>query len=447
MYFVFLLYLASVVKCSIKLDFNIVLTPSKYTKRDALPMPLINDKILYTTELEIGSNKDKVSVSIDTGSYDLWVMSNDAICYKVSEFQTEGAPQLPDIFNDIDQEYSCTVNGTYNPNTSTTFKNTSEDFSIGYVDGSAAQGVWGYDSVQFGKYGVTDLKIGIANRSSVSDGILGIGIANGYDNFPVLLQKQGLINKIAYSVYLNSSNSTTGTILFGAIDHAKYDGALSTVPINSESQLSVNVTNLETKDGKVTSGSHSVLLDTGSTFSIFPDEWIDALGRSLNATYDDNESVYAIECDGYDENFFGFSIGNADFSIPIQDLTTEKDGQCYLAIMSNSVIGGGGILFGDDILRRIYLVYDLQDMTISVAPVAYTKDEDIEEILNHNEDQNELRTSNSFTQSASSSQSQSSSTSSGDNMKKATSSASGSRQAHSWLTTLCAVLLVYIHII
>lgn len=99
---------------------------------------------------------------------------------------------------------------------------------------------------------------------------MGIGIANGYDNFPVLLQKQGLINKIAYSVYLNSSNSTTGTILFGAIDHAKYDGALSTVPINSESQLSVNVTNLETKDGKVTSGSHSVLLDTGSTFRFSP---------------------------------------------------------------------------------------------------------------------------------------------------------------------------------
>lgn len=448
MNFVFLLYLASVVKCSIKLDFNKVLTPSKYTKRDALPMPLINDKILYTTELEIGSNKDKVSVSIDTGSYDLWVMSNDTVCYKVSEFQTEGAPQLPDIFNDIDQDYSCTFNGTYNSKSSKTFKNTSEDFSIGYVDGSAAQGVWGYDSVQFGQYGVTGLKIGIANRSSVSDGILGIGIANGYDNFPVLLQKQGLINKIAYSVYLNSSNSTTGTILFGAIDHAKYEGVLSTVPVDSKSQLSVNVTNLKTKNGNVASGGHSILLDTGSTFSIFPDEWIDALGHSLNATYDEDESVYEIECDGYDEHFFGFSIGDSDFSVPIQDLKTEKDGQCYLAIMSNSVIGGGGILFGDDILRRIYLVYDLQDMTISVAPVVYTEDEEIEEILNPNEDQNEVPTSTSFTQSASSSGSQPSSTISGENMdKNITSSSSGNCQTRSWIAILSALFLVYIHII
>lgn len=106
----------------------------------------------------------------------------------------------------------------------------------------------------------------------------------------------------------------------------------------------MNVTNLKTKNGNVASGGHSILLDTGSTFSIFPDEWIDALGHSLNATYDEDESVYEIECDGYDEHFFGFSIGDSDFSVPIQDLKTEKDGQCYLAIMSNSVIGGGGIL-------------------------------------------------------------------------------------------------------
>ncbi len=69
-------HLTSVVKCSIKLDFDKVLTPSKYTERDALLMPLHNDKILYTTEFEIGSH-DKVSVSIDTGLYATcgsWVM-------------------------------------------------------------------------------------------------------------------------------------------------------------------------------------------------------------------------------------------------------------------------------------------------------------------------------------------------------------------------------------
>lgn len=91
-----------------------------------------------------------------------------------------------------------------------------------------------------------------------------------------------------------------------------------------------------------------------------------------------------------------------------------------------------GILFGDDILRRIYLVYDLQDMTISVAPVVYTEDEDIEEILNPNEDQNEVPTSTSFTQSASSSGSQPSSTISGENMdKNITSSSSGNCQTRS----------------
>ena len=104
--------------------------------------------------------------------------------------------------------------------------------------------------------------------------------------------------------------------------------------------------------------------------------------------------------------------------------------------------------FGDDILRQIYLVYDLQDMTISVAPVVYTEDEDIEEILNPNEDQNEVPTSTSFTQSASSSGSQPSSTISGENMdKNITSSSSGNCQTRSWIAILSALFLVYIHII
>ena len=121
-------------------------------------------------------------------------------------------------------------------------------------------------------------------------------------------------------------------------------GALSTVPVDSKSQLSVNVTNLKTKTEMLLLVVIRFYWIPGLLFN-FPDEWIDALGHSLNATYDEDESVYEIECDGYDEHFFGFSIGDSDFSVPIQDLKTEKDGQCYLAIMSNSVIGGGGILW------------------------------------------------------------------------------------------------------
>ena len=85
------------------------------------------------------------------------------------------------------------------------------------------------------------------------------------------------------------------------------------------------------------------LLDTGSTFQFSLMNGLMLLATILNATYDEDESVYEIECDGYDEHFFCFD-SDSDFSVPIQDLKTEKDGQCYLAIMSNSVIGGGGIL-------------------------------------------------------------------------------------------------------
>ncbi|KAL6451755.1 SAP10 Candidapepsin-10 [Candida maltosa Xu316] len=369
------LIVATVVECSLKIDFEVHKASFNphLMKRSSPVLSIINNKSLYITSLAIGSNKDPISVSIDTGSADLWVMGSDVTCFDTSELHVDGAPSLPEIFDDINPDYSCTANGTFDTANSTTFKSTDDNFVIGYTDGSAAIGKWGIDSVQFGNSTINELRLGIASQSSVSDGILGIGIPDGYDNFPIQLKNQKLIDKVAYSVYLNSSDAIGGTVLFGAIDHAKYEGALTTVPLTSDTLLSVNVT--------YENVNYSVILDTGSTFSIFPDTWINDFGTLLNGTYDDNEEVYRIDCDSRDD-FFEFEIGNASFAIPVEDFIVENDDVCYLAIMGNSVIGGDGILFGGDILRSIYLVYDLEDRTISVAPVRYTDDEDIEELGN-----------------------------------------------------------------
>lgn len=40
-----------------------------------------------------------------------------------------------------------------------------------------------------------------------------------------------MIAKAAYSLYLDSSSSSEGSILFGGIDHAKYTGDLTTIDI------------------------------------------------------------------------------------------------------------------------------------------------------------------------------------------------------------------------
>jgi len=71
-------------------------------------------------------------------------------------------------------------------------------------------------------------------QSTVLEGILGLSypIIEGrisfsrepiYDNFPILLVKQGHIASRALSLYANDDQSTGGALLFGGIDTNKFD--------------------------------------------------------------------------------------------------------------------------------------------------------------------------------------------------------------------------------
>lgn len=51
-----------------------------------------------------------------------------------------------------------------------------------------------------------------------------------YENLPLRLKSQGAINKAMYSIYLNEPKKKNGTVLFGAVDHAKYTVDLITAP-------------------------------------------------------------------------------------------------------------------------------------------------------------------------------------------------------------------------
>ncbi|RCK58892.1 Candidapepsin-10 [Candida viswanathii] len=230
---------------------------------------------IYTTTLSIGSNRDNVSVFVDTGSTELWVMGSDVQCFTLAEYHVEGSATLPEIFDD--------------------------QFEFATVD-----------------------------RTSVSNGILGLGIASNGSRSFLRNCADRLYQQSAYSVYLNSADAQKGSVLFGAVDHAKYNGTLVTTPLTHDSQLMVNVT--------YEGGNYSVLLIL------------------------------------VHRNHFDFSVAGTDFEIPIEEILARQDDRCYVGIMASSIVGGGN-LFGFNILRHMYIVYDLDDMSISVAPVRYTTDE------------------------------------------------------------------------
>ena len=121
----------------------------------------------------------------------------------------------------------CKSAGSYSPASSRTSQNLNTRFEIKYGDGSYAKGKLYKDTVGIGGVSVRDQLFANVWSTSARKGILGIGFQSeatefDYDNLPISLRNQGIIGKAAYS--LNSPEASTGQIIFGGIDKAKYSG-------------------------------------------------------------------------------------------------------------------------------------------------------------------------------------------------------------------------------
>lgn len=299
---------------------------------------------------------------------------------------------------------TCTSYGSFNTENSDTFKkNNTNDFEIQYADDTSAIGIWGYDDVTISNVTVKDLSFAIANETSSDVGVLGIGLPGlevttrygyTYQNLPLKLKADGIIAKSLYSLYLNTADAKAGSILFGAIDHAKYQGDLVTVKMmRTYSQISypvriqvpVSKIDVESSSGSTTnilSSTTGVVLDTGSTLSYVFSDTLQLLGKALNGQYSNSVGAYVVNCNLADSSRtvdieFG---GNKTIKVPISDLVLRASkSTCILGVMQQSS-SSSYMLFGDNILRSAYIVYDLDDYEVSLAQVSYTNKESIEVI-------------------------------------------------------------------
>lgn len=113
-------------------------------------------------------------------------------------------------------------------------------FDISYVGGSGAQGEYIKDEFVLGQVGQAQMliQIGLAEKTSTSTGIMGIGYdlneasSTEYPNFMDLMVTNGITNTKRYSIWLNDLDSSTGSILFGGIDTDKFYGTLYSMPIH-----------------------------------------------------------------------------------------------------------------------------------------------------------------------------------------------------------------------
>lgn len=357
--------------------------------------------VYYSAILKIGTPSQEVPVVLDTGSADLWVASScNPFCLNsdgnssYSNQTYDGQPVEPSV--------DCTVSGTFDYDKSSSLSKLDIGrFFINYSDGSLADGYWAREKMSISGIDISDLQFGIANYATAPvGGVLGIGFARresvqGYDNapgefypnFPQVLQKEGVIDVVAYSLYLNERDGESGSILFGAVDSNKYAGSLYTFPMVNEypgvvdkpATLAVTLQGIGAKsDRNCKSKTFSttklpVLLDSGTTLMSAPPEIADEMASFVGATFSEQEGIYVFSCPSEDDDTeFVFDFGDVKITVPLSNLVLlpPSNGYCGFGVLPAPY----SMTLGSAFLSSAYVVYDLDNYQISLAQAKHDGD-------------------------------------------------------------------------
>ncbi|KAJ9641980.1 hypothetical protein H2201_004515 [Coniosporium apollinis] len=347
-------------------------------QENTVQQTLDNLETLYFANASLGTPPQDFRLHIDTGSSDLWV-------------NTEGSTLCSS------QRNPCAVSGVYNANDSSTYEYINSLFNISYVDGSGASGDYVADTFRFGGEELPGLQFGIGYTSSSSEAILGIGYTinevavnragqEPYPNLPQLLVNQGLIQTNAYSLWLNDLDASTGNILFGGVDTAKYVGTLQTLPIipyqgQIYAEFIIALTALGTNgntNSLISSAQVPVLLDSGSTLMYLPNDVVSTIYSELNAEYNSQQGAAFVDCAlANSDATIDFTFSGPTIRVPMNELVivagySRSRPICILGI---APAGDGTAVLGDTFLRSAYVVYDLQNNEISIAPTNFNSTE------------------------------------------------------------------------
>ncbi|KAI9299770.1 aspartic peptidase domain-containing protein, partial [Cunninghamella echinulata] len=387
-------------------------------KRDGYKAPIYNfDESQYLVQVSIGTPPQDFTLTLDTGSSDLWVPSTSC------------------------PTSNCPVK-RFDPSSSSTFKKpqTPSEFNITYGKG-AASGVYGVDVVSIGGASVPEQLFGLAavtenifqatmpntgevvaihsdDHSAMANGIFGLGfpglttasVSNNapYNPFMFNLVEQKSIQQQLFSIYLNHIDSTgwSGEILFGGIDNTKYTGDIKYIPVFQtpiSAERSLYGHWLVGGQGFFVENGHGpypnirykqplgTIVDTGSTLSYFPlavaQPLVDAITGPGKNKHDAASGLFLIECSLAQEKDLmlqvQFTTTTNITTTPVVINATVKDmiyptddpSTCIIGIATPPQTGnlnGGILLLGDSILRNAYMVFDVGEKRVGFAQSKFT---------------------------------------------------------------------------
>ncbi|KAF3925091.1 Candidapepsin [Arthrobotrys entomopaga] len=375
----------------IRVPFSKERNPSSYVgKRDVhsktalqkLDNKFFGKEFLFYANVTLGTPEQPLRLHIDTGSSDIWVETpGSLICDKANS--------------------TCGIGGLYNNASSSTYEYVNGGFDITYVDGQFASGDYARDVVHIGGVAVNNVQFGIGFNGTSEEGILGIGfearqsgVSKGQSQYPGLITQmvnQNLINSRAYSIWLNDLRAEDGEILFGGIDTGKFQGTLTTIPLNKRLGLDyatdfiISLHGLTFTDGNqqtrvIMNDTQSLpaLLDTGASFTYLP---YDAANQLIQLVGAQNIEAYkgpAVNCSQRSiEGSVSFQFAGVSINVNLRDFIIDATDEpnpnneilCYFGILG--MPEGSVLTLGDTFLRAAYIVYDMDNEEISIGQTIF----------------------------------------------------------------------------
>ncbi|EXM35305.1 Aspartic peptidase A1 family [Fusarium oxysporum f. sp. vasinfectum] len=380
---------------------------SSLHKRDTLSLAALNNITGggYYAEFQVGTPGQNISFQLDTGSSDTWLNSDETdLCNSRTKQETIG-PCMTTFKPDKSRTYELVDRG---------------GFDITYLDTRSISGDYFNDTVTIDGKSIKQQRLGLASESVRPTGLMGLGfsanvVANG--TYPTIVENmvsQGLIDRAAFSLWLNDLSAEQGTILFGGLDTKKFVGKLATLPLLPDPST-LNLTHFtvafEGFEVKTTKGQEikvdslnkdtTAILDSGATVCLLPEAQVEPIYKAFNVLSVEDVAIPFVDCAyGKDKGkgvSFDFKFDGKTISVPMSEMVinafpdkqeifddpqvssyfNDWDSVCMFGISPVSQYGltGGVTLLGDTFLRSAYVVYDLANEQLGIAEANHNTDE------------------------------------------------------------------------
>ncbi|CEJ92468.1 hypothetical protein VHEMI08120 [[Torrubiella] hemipterigena] len=350
------------------------------------------NQLTYYVNVTIGQPPQEVTLQIDTGSSDLFVLT-DSVETCSNPKPTCKTPFTLSKSTTVEQLSESDFGG-------------SPDFGSLFVDRTKALGLYMRDEVSIGGAVIEKQIMAVATEGTVRAGIFGLGLNTlesssqsnvTYPQFIDNLVSKNIIGRRVFSVFLNGTHADSGTILFGGVDTERYYDDIAKLPLvsiprrNSEAlnDWAVNMTSLTARGVPdfPPLDNQRIILDTGSASVQLPEAQINAISESMEAIATTNDLLW-VDCARAEANAsLTFQFGTKSIYVSLGSLlwdlddTSFEDKQkvraalgpkaaswknvCTLVITKPT--STDSLIFGGPFLRSAYLVFDGDNLVVGIA--------------------------------------------------------------------------------